>query len=86
MLIADGNISVSASSNSRVINLDNEQLNNNSSGNIFNAEINTNGRCIFGENRTNIDQDSNQGFSKSNKLYKVSDNDTTLSLNFSTSR
>ena len=45
----NGNVSVSASSNSKIINIDNEQLKNDKSGIIFNTELNTNGNVFSAE-------------------------------------
>ncbi len=67
----NGNISLSASSNSKLINLDNEQLNNENQGTIFSAELNTNGK-IFSSKIEKL--------KINNTLYKVSGNDTSLSI------
>ncbi len=74
----NGNISVSASSYSKIINIDNEQLDINSTGIIFISELNTSGKVFSAR----IEKSIINEFSKSkNSLYKVSDNsDTTLSL------
>jgi photosystem II stability/assembly factor-like uncharacterized protein len=70
-----GNVSVSASSSSRIINIDNEQLTNNHYSAAFNAGLNANGNLISAKMETSLNQ-----FSKSNNLYKTSGNDTALSL------
>ena len=74
----NGNISVSASSFSKVINIDNELLNNKSTGIVFNTELNTIGKVSSAK----IEKSVANNFSKfRNSLYKVSEeNDTTLVL------
>lgn len=76
----NGDITISASSSSRLINIDNEQLNNNNYGATFNAALNTNGNVFSAKIKTSLNQINNQEFSISNNLYKTSGNDTTLSL------
>jgi photosystem II stability/assembly factor-like uncharacterized protein len=68
-----GNISLSASTNSRIINIDKEELNNNNYGAAFNAGLNTNGNLFSAKMVTPLNQ-------KSNNLFKTSAEDTTLSL------
>ncbi|MGA9294321.1 MAG: YCF48-related protein [Ignavibacteriaceae bacterium] len=73
----NGNVSVSASSYSKDINIDNEQLKNNSTEIVFNTELNTIGKVFSAK----IEKSITDELSKSqNSLCKVSDNDTTLSL------
>lgn len=75
----NGNVSISASSNSKTINIDNEQLKNDNSGIIFNTELNTNGNIFSAEIEKLI---TNETSNTKDYLYKVSegDADTTISL------
>ena len=68
-----GNISISASSASKLINIDNEQLNNNNYGAVFNAGLNANGNVFSAKMETSLNQ-------KPGNLYKTSGYDTVLSL------
>ena len=74
----NGNVSISASSLSKIINIDNVQLNNNSTGIVFNTELNTTGKVSLAK----IEKSDANNFSKSlNGFYQVSENDdTTLTL------
>ncbi|MEJ2616351.1 MAG: YCF48-related protein [Ignavibacteriaceae bacterium] len=74
----NGNVSVSASSYSKTINIDNEQLKNDLAGIIFSTELNSTGKVFSAK----IDKSIANNFSKSSStLYKVSDyNDTTITL------
>ena len=72
-----GNVSISASSNSRTINIDNQQLNNSNQGILFNTELNSNGKVFSAKIEKLI---TNETLKSNNYLSKVSDNDTSLSL------
>jgi photosystem II stability/assembly factor-like uncharacterized protein len=74
----NGNVSVSASSFSKTINIDNEQLKNNSAGIVFSTELNSYGKVFL----TKIEKSVQNKFSNlQNGLYKVEENgDTTLTL------
>ena len=77
----NGNISLSATSSSSIINLGNEQLKSDESGIIFNSELNSNGNVISTKIENAINRVSSQGILKSNNsLRKVSGIDTTLVL------
>ena len=71
-----GNLSISASSNSNLVNIDNEKLNNNYSKATFNAQLNTNGNLFSAK----VESLQRQVISNSSNLNQTSDNDTTISL------